>query len=280
MKFGIHLQVAAKRWLELTKAAEEAGLESVWLPDHLIMPVEMGGDDELNDAWKGLSASTPVWDPWVQLGWLAAQTSTIRFGTNVFNIGLRHPFVTARAVTTADLVSNGRVEFGVGASWLAEEWDALELPFETRGRRVDESIEVIRRLFSEDTIEHEGEFFRFRAVGFLPKPVNGSVRFHIGGDSRAAIRRAARFGDGWIPPAQPDMQTLSRKLANIHRLRTELSRSGPFEVTVCGLTSPSLDDVRRYQEAGVERLIMVPWTNPREGADVLRRFGDEVIQKL
>src|SRR5262249_56692621 len=103
--------------------------------------------------------------------------------TNVFTIGLRHPFVTARALITADLVSGGRVEFGIGASWLSEEWQAMELPFGTRTRRVDESIEIIRRLFDEDVVEHEGEFFHFQPVGFQPKPVHGSIPFHIGGAS-------------------------------------------------------------------------------------------------
>jgi probable F420-dependent oxidoreductase len=281
VKIGFHLQVGPKRWAELTVAAEEAGFESVWLPEHLIMPVQMSGRPGSPHAGEPpISASTPGWDPLIQIGWLAAQTSTIRFGTNVFNIGLRHPFITARSLTTADLVSGGRVEFGIGASWLSEEWEAMELPFETRGRRVDESIEIIRRLFSEDVIEHEGEFFHFQPVGFLPKPVNGSIPFHIGGDSSAAVRRAARLGDGWIPMAQRDPATLAANLADIERLRSEAGREGPFEVTLFGLPVHSIDDVRRYEEAGATRLLVTPFNNPREGVELLHRFGDEVISKL
>jgi len=281
VKIGFHLQVGPKRWAELTVAAEEAGFESVWLPEHLIMPVQMSGHPgSPHEGESPISASTPGWDPFVQMAWLAAQTSTIRFGTNVFNIGLRHPFITARALTTADLVSGGRVEFGIGASWLSQEWDAMELRFDTRGRRVDESIEIIRRLFSEDVIEHEGQFFSFGPVGFLPKPVNGSIPFHIGGDSAAAVRRAARLGDGWIPMAQRDPATLAANLAEIERLRAEVGRTGPFEVTLFGLQVQSVDDVHRYEEAGATRLLVSPFTNPREGVDLLRRFGDEVISKL
>jgi probable F420-dependent oxidoreductase len=281
VKIGFHLQVGPKRWAELTIAAEEAGFESVWLPEHLIMPVQMSGrPGSPHEGEPPISASTPAWDPLLQMAWLAAQTTTIRFGTNVFNIGLRHPFITARALTTADLVSGGRVEFGIGASWLSEEWEAMELPFETRGRRVDESIEIIRRLFAEEVIEHEGEFFRFRPVGFLPKPVNGSIPFHIGGDSPAAVLRAARLGDGWLPMAQRDPVTLATNVAEIARLRSEAGNERPFEVSLYGVRVESVDDVRRYEEAGATRLIVTPFLNPREGVDLLRRFGDEVISKL
>ena len=280
LKFGFHLQVGPKRWAELTVAAEQAGFESVWLPEHLIMPVKMSGRPGTpHEGDSPISAATPGWDPFVQMAWLAGQTSTIRFGTNVFNIGLRHPIITARALTTADLVSGGRVEFGVGASWLSEEWDAMELPFATRGRRVDESIHVIRRLFSEDVIEHEGEFYAFQPVGFLPKPVNGSIPFHIGGDSPAAIRRAAMLGDGWLPMAQRDPEALQRNLDQLHALRAEAGRTGPFEVSLFGVGVESVDDVRRYEDLGVTRLLVTPFANPREGVDLLARFGDEIIAK-
>jgi probable F420-dependent oxidoreductase len=260
MKFGFHLQVGPKRWAELTIAAEQAGFESVWLPEHLIMPVQMSGrPGSPHEGEPPISAETPAWDPFMQIAWLAAQTSSIRFGTNVFNIGLRHPFVTARALTTADLLSGGRVEFGIGASWLSEEWDAMNLPFETRSRRVDESIGIIRRLFTEDIVEHHGEFFSFAPVGFLPKPVQAHMPFHIGGDSPAAIRRAATLGDGWLPMAQRDPEQLASNLEQLGRLRA---------------------DVHRYEDLGISRVLVVPYTNPREGADALARFGDEVIARL
>ncbi|HEX5586214.1 MAG TPA: TIGR03619 family F420-dependent LLM class oxidoreductase [Acidimicrobiia bacterium] len=281
MKIGFHLQVGPKRWAELTVAAEQAGFESVWIPEHLIMPANMSGHPgSPREGQSPISPTTPAWDPFLQIAWLAAQTSTIRFGTNVFNIGLRHPFVTARALTTADLVSNGRVEFGIGASWLLEEWEAMELPFETRGRRVDESIEIIRRLFTEELIEHEGEFFSFPSVGFLPKPVQEHIPFHIGGDSPAAISRAARLGDGWLPMAQRDHEKLKANLATLHAQRAELGRDGPFTVTLYGARATTVDEVRSYADLGVDRLLVTPFTNPREGVDAIKRYGDEVIAHL
>src|SRR5439155_25079953 len=143
--------------------------------------------------------SIPAYDVWVSLAMIAATTSTIRLGTHVYNIGLRHPFVTARGVGTLDVFSGGRVEFGIGASWLQEEWDAVGLDFPTRGRRVDETIGICRRLWSEDVIEHHGEFFDFQPVMFNPKPIQQPIPMVVGGDSPAAMRRAATLGEGWIP---------------------------------------------------------------------------------
>jgi probable F420-dependent oxidoreductase len=281
VKFGFHLQVGQKRWAELTVAAERAGFESVWVPEHLIMPVKMSGQPGTpHEGEPPISGTTPAWDPFIQLAWLAAQTSTIRLGTNVYNIGLRHPIVTARALTTVDLVSQGRVEFGIGASWLSEEWEAMELPFETRGRRVDESIAVVRRLFTEDVIEHEGEFFSFPPVQFLPKPVQGRVPFHIGGDSPAAIRRAARLGDGWLPMTQRDPERLAANIGALRQLRTDAGVDPALEISLFAVPITSVDDVRVFEDLGVTRLLIMPFVNPREGVDLIKRFGDEVISAL
>ncbi len=278
--FGTTVMTGPRRWGEFAKAAEDGGFESVWVPEHLIMPVTMTG--EPNSPHEGeppISASTPAFDPWVQMATMAAQTSTLRFGTNVYNIGLRHPIVTARALTTLDVVSGGRIEFGIGSSWLRQEWEAMELPFDTRGGRVDESIEIIQRLFTEDVIEHEGEFFRFQPVGFLPKPAQSPwPPMHIGGDSPRAMRRAAELGDGWIP-MQQTLETLPGNIARIMAMRADAGRSGPFQVTM-GARVESVDDARRYEDAGVTRLLVSPFSHPREAAEGFRRFGDEVIARL
>lgn len=114
---------------------------------------------------------TPVFDAFAYLADLAALTDRLRLGTHVYNIGLRHPFTTARGVQTVDILSGGRVEFGIGASWLEEEWVATQLEFSTRGRRVDESIGVCKLPWTERVAQHDGEFFSFRDVVFEPKPV-------------------------------------------------------------------------------------------------------------
>src|SRR5205823_6270728 len=115
-------------------------------------------------------------------------------GTHVYNIGLRHPFVAARAVQTLDILSGGRAEFGIGASWLEEGWVAAELDFATRGRRVDEAIEICKELRTRPEISYDGEFFAFAGAVFEPKPVQQPhPPVLVGGESKAALRRAARL---------------------------------------------------------------------------------------
>ena len=280
MHIGTTLMAGPRRWGQLAQAAEAAGFESVWVPEHLVMPVTMTG--EPNSPHEGeppISASTPAFDPWVQIATMAAQTTTLRFGTNVYNIGLRHPIITARALTTLDAVSGGRIEFGIGSSWLRQEWEVMELPFDTRGGRVDESIELVQRLFTEETIEHHGEFFDFQPVGFLPKPAQSPwPPMHIGGDSKRAMRRAAELGDGWIP-MQQTLETLPANLERLQRMRDGAGRDGEFQVTL-GASVTSVDDVRRWEDAGATRLLVVPFTNPREAAEGYARFGEEIISRL
>jgi probable F420-dependent oxidoreductase len=275
ISFGAMVMSGPRRWADFARQAEEAGFESVWVPEHLVMPVAMHGKpNSPEDGEPPISAAVPAYDPFVQLAVMAAVTERVKFGTNVYNIGLRHPIITARALTTLDNVSNGRTVLGIGASWLRTEWEVMQLDFDTRGRRVDETIQVIRRLFTEETIEHKGEFFEFQPVGFLPKPIQQpSPPMLIGGDSKAAMRRAALLGDGWIPMEQT-IETLPANLAEIHRMRADAGRGGPFEVTTSGRVQ-SVDDVKRYEEAGVTRLLVS--VNPRD-PDSWKFYGDMFAQ--
>src|ERR1700760_3829982 len=119
IKFAISLgALNPTAWVDAATAADSLGYDSVWLPEHLVLPVDMGGSPHGGDEHPPIAADTPVFDALAYLCFPAAHTSRIRLGTQVFNIGLRHPFVTARAAATADIVSAGRLDFGIGASWL------------------------------------------------------------------------------------------------------------------------------------------------------------------
>jgi probable F420-dependent oxidoreductase len=215
----------------------------------------------------------PVFDALAYLAYLAALTSRIRLGTYVYNIGLRHPFSTARAAATVDVLSGGRLILGIGASWLRSEWEATGLDFDSRGARVDEAVDVCRRLWSEDVVEHHGRFFDFGPVAFEPKPVQRpGVALHVGGDSPVAIRRAARVGDGWLP-VNYSAATLAEVMP---RMRAECERIGRAtlpEITVSGAPETEAD-VEAAAEAGADRLIVRPWARSAEAADGLGRFRE------
>jgi probable F420-dependent oxidoreductase len=280
MKFGVALARAnPSRWSELTVRAEQLGFESVWIPEHLVLPVRMAGSPHAGDDHPPIPPQIPVFDALNYLSYLAAQTSSIRLGTNVYNIGLRHPFVSARAAATLDVLSGGRFEFGVGASWLREEWDAVGLDFDTRGARVNEVLAVCRALWTEPVVEHRGRFFDFDKVMFEPKPVQpGGPPLVIGGDAKAALRRVAQYGDGWLP-MNHTLEQLPASLRTLGDLWASNGRSGRPEVSV-GVPVESLDDVRRAADAGVDRLILAPWRRTADALDGIARFADEIIGKL
>ncbi|HET9730559.1 MAG TPA: TIGR03619 family F420-dependent LLM class oxidoreductase, partial [Acidimicrobiia bacterium] len=190
MKFGVALgALNAHFHLDATLEAERLGFESVWLPEHLIFTRTMTRSPHPGETHPPVPPDTPIFDAFAYLGYLAGRTERIRLGTHVYNIGLRHPFTTARGVQTVDVLSGGRFEFGIGASWLEQEWDAAQLDFASRGRRVDEAINVCQQLWTEPTIKHRGEFFAFEEVVFEPKPVQQPwPPILVGGESDRALQ--------------------------------------------------------------------------------------------
>jgi probable F420-dependent oxidoreductase len=258
---------------DVVATAEALGYESVWLPEHLVFPVDMSRSPYAGEEHPPVPPTTPVFDVFAYLAYLAARTERLRLGTHVYNVGLRHPFVTARGVTTVDIVSDGRLELGVGASWLEQEWDAAGLDFATRGRRVDEALDVCRRLWTEQEIAHEGEFFRFDAVAFEPKPrQKPHPPVLVGGESVPALRRAAKRGDGWLGMGHTPESARLR----VHRLHEELDAAGRdpagFQICVGGAVREQRD-LAEWAEIGVTRLIVSPWTRGREAVAGLERLA-------
>jgi probable F420-dependent oxidoreductase len=276
MKFGIAMRVRYAMHNEVAQAAEGLGFESAWFPEHLIWPVEFDGRSPYNDGHVPVDPRIPTYDALMWMGTVAAATTTLRLGTYVYNLGLRSPFVAARAVQTLDVISGGRVDFGIGAGWNEREYTAVGVDFTTRGRRVDEAIEVCRKLWTGDVITHDGEFFPFGPVVFEPKPPQGLVPIHIGGESMAALRRTARCGDGWIgmdstpEKAAERVSALSTLLAEAGRDRSEV------EVTVGGrVSSPA--EVAAYADAGVDRLIVSPWRKSDDAIASMQTFARDVL---
>jgi len=278
MKFGIALgRVHHRHFEEITVEADRLGFESVWFPEHLVLPTAMSSSPHPGHDHPPIPPDVPVYEPFAYLAYLAGRTERIRLGTHVYNLGLRHPFIAARAVQTLDVVSRGRVEFGIGASWLAQEWEAVGLDFHTRGRRLDEALAICKRLWTEEVIEHHGEFFDFAPVMFEPKPVQRPwPAIHVGGESDAALRRAARLGDGWIGITHTP-ESIGRPVTMLRQLREDAGRTAErFEVTVGGpVTTP--DAVARWAAAGVDRLIVAPWERSIDAVAGMRHFADALL---
>ena len=279
MKFGVALARCNPAFhVELALEAERLGYESVWMAEHLVFPVDMSGSPHPGEDLPPVPPSTPVFDAFTYLGFLAGRTSRIRLGTNVYLMGLRHPFQAARSVQTLDHLSGGRAEIGIGAGWLRQEWSAAGLDPRTRGRRLDECLAICKRLWTEEVVEHHGDFYDFEPVMFEPKPVQKPwPPIHVGGDSDAALRRAARYGDGWYGLTGEPKQAAAL-VKRLDRLRREAGREGqPFQVTLGGAPSGP-DEVRRWRDAGVDRLVVSPWRRSREALDGLRRFADALLR--
>jgi len=277
VKFALSLGVLnPSAWLAVTEEADRLGFDSVWLPEHLVLPVDMGGSPHDGQDHPPIPPDIPVFDPFVYLSFLAARTERIRFGTQVYNIGLRHPFTTARAVATLDVVSRGRLDLGIGASWLRAEWEAVGLDFDSRGARVDEAIAVCQQLWSEDVISHRGRFFGFDPVMFEPKPVQEPwPPLHIGGDGPAALRRAATVGDGWVP-MNHTLEQIPERVAQLAELRERAGRAGRTEITL-GASITGAGDVERYAEAGVDRVFVRPWHRTSDAMESIAHFADEFL---
>ncbi|MEV4475722.1 TIGR03619 family F420-dependent LLM class oxidoreductase [Nonomuraea sp. NPDC049504] len=267
MKFGVPLGLLhPAAWKDVAVAADELGFESVWLPEHLVFTTDLSTAHYPGATSPGIKPGTPLFDAPAYLCWLAALTSHVKLGTAVQLLALRHPFVSARAFATLDVVSAGRAVCGVGAGWYRGEWDAAGVPFESRGARLDEAIEVVRRLWSEPVVAHSGRFYSFPEVAFEPKPVQPHLPVLAGGESDAALRRAALLCDGWISMPHT-LASIRPRLAALARLREGV----PVTAHAYELGSP--DEVAEWAALGVERLIVRPWTRGRDAVAHLTRFA-------
>ena len=197
--FGVGALADPAALAEVARLAEDLGYHSVFVADHVIMPRATASKYPYSrDGGFPYDPDQNWLDPMVALGFLAGRTNTIRIGTSVTVLPMRHPIVTAKQVATADHLSGGRVIFGVGVGWMAEEFALLGESFSDRGRRMDEYLQLVKALWTEASPSFAGQYFQVKDCAITPKPVQKPhLPLWIGGDSPAALRRAARFGDAW-----------------------------------------------------------------------------------
>jgi len=285
MKFGLAfasgIGTEPESALEVAKVAEEAGFESVWGGEHVIFPSKIESSYPYTEDGKvPVTSDTPIPDPLIWLAYVAAVAPTLRLGTCILILPQRNPLVLAKELATLDYLSGGRVELGIGVGWLKEEFDALGVPWERRGRRNDEYVEALRTVWSGPNVEYHGEFVDFEPLTCSPRPAQGAdIPILVGGDSDVAIRRAARLADGYFPgEGAPE-----RLAALIESLRVECEKQDrdPSEVEINAMFSLMNDPVAGVEvmrELGVGR-VMVPafFFAGDGGLDRLRAFGEAVV---
>jgi probable F420-dependent oxidoreductase len=265
--------------------AEENGIDAVAVSDHVAHPERIASRYPYTEDGSIRWTEETAWpDPWVAIGAMAAVTTRLRFVTNVYVLALRNPFLAAKAVATAAVLSGDRVALGVGVGWCAEEFALAGQDFATRGRRTDEMLEVLRKLWDGDYVEHHGRFYDFDRVRMRPAP-GAPVPLYGGGLSAPALRRAARL-DGWISDLHP-VAELRGIVARLTAERATAGRSAaPFHVIAACSDAFGLDAVRRLEDIGVTHYATAPWLayggrwdSLEDKRDGLRRFADEVVAK-
>jgi probable F420-dependent oxidoreductase len=215
-----------------------------------------------------------VFDPLVTLAVVAGATSRVRLGTTVLIVPYRNAVVTAKMVSSLDALSAGRFVFGIGAGWVAAESAMLGVPFAERGAMTDEYLEAMQELWTKREPTFAGKYTQFSGLTFEPKPVQKPhPPVIVGGESPPALRRAARAGDGWVG-LDHTLESIGEPMAKLRQLREAAGRAHePFEITVGGPVE-SDDDIRRWEDAGVDRLICSPWRRSPEAIEGLRRFSE------
>lgn len=277
--------------LAVVRAAEEAGFTSVWSTDHILVG-------------STFPRYGTVFESLTTLAWVAAQTERIRLGTSILLLAMRNAILAAKQLATIDNLSGGRVVVGVGAGWNEDEYQRLGADFKKRGRVLDESIRAIRTLWTEERPTFSGDVYQFADTLFYPKPAQpGGPPIWIGGNSHAALRRAALLGDAWhADEVAPD--EFARCLASLATQAAEAGRrvSATIRYSVdmhvaTGARSPgqqastaesgmkgSFEAMRaftmRYRDVGATDFVcQFEHETPEQHVDFMRAFGREVIAR-
>ena len=271
----------------VAQAAEAAGFESVWAGEHIVLP-------EPQEPPSPLPPSYPMLDPNIAFAYLAGQTQTIRMGTGIIILPQRNPLVLAKEMASLDVLSNGRLIFGIGIGYLKPEFDALGIPFGQKGLRTIDYLEAMQAIWSQDKPSHQGEFTSFSGVQALPRPVqqpHPPVVF--GGMTPQAFQRSVTHGNGWYGFAL-DVDGTQKCLAGLKHAQQNNARPstlGELEISVTPMGNMDLDTAKRFADLGVDRLILLSptktdkelfslTTTEQELTDYVKQIGDTVIGRV
>lgn len=259
MQVGLSVyNIDAGDLVDLARAAEDAGFASLWLGEHVVLPVGYSSEHPTTGTRTAarqpiVDPATKLLDPLVALAACAAVTRRITLATGILLVPLRPPLLAARMVHTLHGLSAGRLVLGVGAGWLREEFEALGAPYDSRGRRLAESLQIMRAAWGGGPFVHRGEFFQLERLQLCEQPVH--VPVIMGGNSDPALRRAARLGDGWFASGTPELDEACRLRERVLAYRAEMGPGGPFRLFArVGGADPGV--VERYRAAGWDHVLV------------------------
>ena len=274
--FGINMGPCADPAVaaRVAHAAEAAGFESVWTGEHVVLPDPQAPPSPA-------APELPFLDPAVALAFVAATTSSIRLGTGIIILPQRNPLVLAKELASVDVLSRGRLIFGLGIGYLKAEFDALGVPFEKKGARTVDYLNAMLAMWTQEKPAHTGPFVRFSGIQAMPRPVQKPhPPIVIGGHTPEAFRRAVEHGNGWYG-FMDDLDLAARHVAQIRAIEREVTRPahlGRLEISITPASAIDAATFRRYADLGVDRLILYRPTATE--ADVLEivRQGAEALR--
>ena len=283
----------------LATAADGAGFDSVWVGDHVTLPATIPDTYPFSPSGKSpFDISQDVYDCFATLAYLAGVTDDVDLGTNTCIVPYRHPVVLARSALSLEGLTGGRFDFGVAPGWLETEFEVLDVPFEQRGSRTDEFLDLFERAREEPELAFDGPHHSFQRTGFHPAPPDGRPKLWVGGRSGASFRRLAEYGDGWtIFWDRPDAVAETRERI-MHAWR-DFDRDGTPEIAVTrathlgsdtdrdtdkplvGEAEAVLDDLAAYAEAGTTRVVLDFYTRDvDQQLEQLTRWRERVLPHL
>jgi probable F420-dependent oxidoreductase len=298
MRFGFHLfMVDPSEHLDIARSADACGWDSIQVADAPFFPEEISVPYPYTpDGTRFWPLDMPVLDPWVAITAMAVVTERIRFLPSVLRLAVRQPLLEAKSLCSVAAVSNDRVALGVGLAWMPEEFKWLGQDKKTRGARQDEAIQIIRLLLGGGMVEFHGKYYDFDRLIMAPVPKK-KIPIYVGGTTTPALRRAARYGDGWVSVIH-NMSEVEALMAELNGYRKEFSRDNePFDIMMHCPDADTVDDIQRLEDMGVTDLQVTPWSEKilaemGVGAimqqqpslpvkqDAIQRYADEVIAKF
>ena len=253
---------------------ERLGFSTIWAPEHVVLLDQYASKYPYSTGKFPWPTDIPIADPLTTLAYAAACTSKIRLATGICLVPEHKPLVLAKTAATIDRLSGGRFILGAGVGWLAEEFEALGIPFERRGARTREYVDVMRKLWTEQRSSHQGQFAKFTDVLSYPKPVSSKgIPVWFGGESNPALRRVAEYGDGWIGfNLLPDQA--SEKIRRIEELLKANGRNrSDVKLAVSPYINPiKTDDLKRYRDAGVEEVVLLALDRSRSERELIAQL--------